>query len=137
MTSLPALDEQLVLELEGRISVDEAVDVFPGSGCRWFSLPMHQHLADSSGQAGACSTFRHWLCGAMMSGQQGRRHRWWSAHELLQEADVKDVVETCAGTELEGVSDVVDDSHHPIGPVETGPELPFGRHLQGGWSAMT
>jgi hypothetical protein len=46
-------------------------------------------------------------------------------------------METCAGRELEAVSDVVDNSRHPIGPVETGPELPFGRHLQGGWSAMT
>ena len=50
---------------------------------------------------------------------------------------MKDIVETCAGRELEAVSDVVDDGRHPIGSIETGPEFPFGRHLQGGWSAVT
>lgn len=45
---------------------------------------------------------------------------------------MKDVVETCAGRELEAVGDVVDDGCHSIGSIETGPELPFGHDLQGG-----
>ena len=48
-----------------------------------------------------------------------------------------DIVHASARREFEAVGDVVDDGRHAIGPVEMGPELPFGRHLQGGWSAVT
>jgi hypothetical protein len=57
MTSLPPLDEQLVLKLERRVAVEEAVDVFPGDRSRRFPLLVNKNLSNTPGEARVGSTF--------------------------------------------------------------------------------
>jgi len=45
----PPLDEQLVLELKGRIAVGEAVDILPGGGRSGLSFPLDENLTDATG----------------------------------------------------------------------------------------
>jgi len=54
MTSLPPIDKQLVLELEGGVAIPEAGDVLPGGRGLRLTLPVYQDLANCSGQPGAC-----------------------------------------------------------------------------------
>jgi len=46
-----SLDEQLVLELEGWLAVEEAVDIFSGGQCSWFVFPVHENLAKTLDEA--------------------------------------------------------------------------------------
>lgn len=84
MTSLP-LDEQLVLELEGWIAVEEAIDIFLGGRCSWFAFLVHENLANTPNEACVGSTFwfRHRII------MVGRWKHWWcnwrAADKLLQE----------------------------------------------------
>ena len=43
------LDQELVLELELWMALDEGVDIFPGSRCCEFALPMDEDLANAMG----------------------------------------------------------------------------------------
>jgi len=59
-----------------------------------------------------------------------------SAHELLQELDVEDIVQPGVGRELEAVGDVIDDGRDKVRPIVPGPQLPFGDAVEGGRCAM-
>ena len=81
----PSLNEQLILELEGWIAVEEAVDVFPGGQCSRFVFPVHENLANILDEARAGCTF--WFEHRII--MVGRRQRRWcsrrGADQLLQE----------------------------------------------------
>jgi hypothetical protein len=51
-----------------------------------------KHLADAARQAGAYCTFWFGDCNAVVDGREGRWSSWRNIDELLEEADVEDVV---------------------------------------------
>ena len=71
-----------------------------------------------------------------MNWRQGRRRGWRRAHELLEKADVEDVVEACAGRKLQVVGDLVDDGSDAVRPVEARLQLAGRRDVEGGRSAL-
>ena len=99
MTSLPP-EKQLILELERQMLLDEGVDVLPGRRGRRLALPLDEDLLDAARQPSVYCTFRLRDNRAMVDGWQRRRCLQWRAHELLQEADVEDVMEACARWQL-------------------------------------
>jgi len=119
----PPLDEQLVLELEARVAVNEAVGVFPGGRCVGLPLPVYQELANASGQAGTDDALWFRNGGAIVD----RRQAWWCsrrrAYEALQEADVEDVVKASARRQLELVGHLIDDGDDAVRAVVARSEL--------------
>jgi len=97
MTSLPPLEVQLVLELKCREPSEEWLDVFPCGRRCGLALPLHQDLTNASSKAVPNSTLGFWSDGAVVDWWQ---HRWsrrrWSV-ELLEDANVKDIMETGVG----------------------------------------
>ena len=130
MTSPPPLDEQLVLELERRIAIREALKIFPCGRRGRFSYPPEENLANPPGKTRAHGAFRLQHGGTVMHRRQRWRSSWRNAHELLQEADMEDVVKSCTWRQLDPVHDVVDDGRDTVRSVEPRAKLPFGGHLQ-------
>jgi len=72
-----------------------------------------------------------------VDGWEGWWHSWWDADKLLEEVDVKDVVEPSARGQIKAHRDSVDELGDAVQPEEARLELPFGRLGQGGGSMMT
>ena len=72
-----------------------------------------------------------------MDGREGRWHSWWDADELLEEADVKDIVEPSARGQIKAHRDSVDELGDAVRLEEARLELPFSRLGQEGGSMMT
>jgi hypothetical protein len=93
----PRLEVQLVLELKGRETGAEVLQVFPCSRLRWFTLSVHQHLAHAPGQSCSGNLGRGRYHSAV---QEWWKQRWGGrrgANELLKDADVEHIVEAGSG----------------------------------------
>jgi hypothetical protein len=92
MTSLP-LDDQLVLELKLGKFVMEVCNILPCSTNSGLPFRADEHLPNTLGQPVPNRLLRFWSHRPMSSGWEGRWRSWWCANELLEEADVEDIVQ--------------------------------------------
>ena len=111
----PPVEEQLVLELEGRVLGGEGLDVFPCSRCSRLALPLDKDLAHTTRQSCLHGLLRLWNRCTMVDGGQ----RWWSIRrrpaELLEETDVEHIVQPSARRKGQTDSDVVDEFDDAVG----------------------
>jgi hypothetical protein len=98
--------------------------------------PTNEDLADATHQAGTHNAFWFRHHRPVMH----KRYLWWRlrrlAHELLQKADMEDIMETSARRKLQAVGDVVDDGADAVQPVVARVKLARGGDLKGGGCAM-
>jgi hypothetical protein len=89
----PPLDDQLVLELKMGKFVTEVGDIFPCSISSSLPFPADEHLLNTPGQPVPNSLLRFWNHRPIVSGWKRRWCSWWGADELLEKADVEDIVQ--------------------------------------------
>jgi hypothetical protein len=105
----PAVEDQLVLELESWEASAEVVEVLPtGRGGR-LALPLDQHLAHTARHPGSGDLVRRRHHCAMMNWWQRWGRGWRRAYELLEDVDVENIMEAGTDRELQPNSNVVDD----------------------------
>jgi hypothetical protein len=126
----PPLDEQLVLELEFRVAVNEAVEVFPSGRRGGLALPANKNLTNTPRQASLHNAFRLWHDRAIVERRQHRRLNGRWTNMFLQQRDVEDIVDAGSRWQLETVSDTVDDGADAEWPVEARAQLASGSDLE-------
>jgi hypothetical protein len=131
MTSLPAVEDQLVLELKGGKTRMEIVEVFPTCGRCRLLFPLDLHLSHSTRYPGSGDLVRCRQHCAVVGWWQG----WWRgrgrADKLLEYPDVEHIMEAGAPGKLQPDNHDVDDLRNAVWPDEARFELAGGGTCQG------
>jgi hypothetical protein len=108
--------KQLILELEEWKLLAESGEIFTSCRLWWFTTLMDEQLADSARQAGLLHPNRLRGDHSMVDGRQG----WWSrrrhAEELLQDVDMKNVVDASLWRKSQANRNIVDQLLNAIRP---------------------
>jgi len=132
----PPLDEQLVLELEGRVEVLELLALLPGRLLCKKTVPLDEDVPNSPTKLGAQDPVGRWKQATILHRRKGWRRRRWIPLVRLEEADMEDVVQAGALRKLESVGHRPDALRHLEGTGEARPKLALGARLQGLGGAM-
>jgi len=133
----PPLDEQLILELEGRVEVLELLALLPGRLLCRKTVPLDEDVPNSPTKLGAQDAVGRWKQTTILHRRKGRRRRRrWIPLVRLEEADMEDVVQAGALRKLELVGHRPDALPHLEGPGAARPKLALGAWLQGLGGAM-
>jgi hypothetical protein len=125
--SPPPLDVQLVLELKLGKLVAEISHILPSCRRSRLTLPVDEHLADTSRRAEAYSVLRFWSHNPVKHGWQWGRHLRWIADELLKKPHMEDIMQLGTRGQGEADSSLVDALGDAVQPDETRLELAPGQ----------
>jgi hypothetical protein len=96
-TTVPPIKKQLVLELEGGVSVLELCDLLPSSVCNNLAHPLHQKFPFTTVETGVQDLLRLRQQSAMLDWRKTRHNNRRGARELLEKHHVEDIMDVTLG----------------------------------------